>query len=292
MYRHVINAYVAHRIAGASEEDLHRDEHFSERIALVLRDRGCQVHVAWEKVPTAQADPGGTPSVYDHEREALEKSHLLVVLDTGPSTGLGTVIEIARQELIPIVFAHFRDAPSTRMIYGSGLAPWVIEFGNTDELGSRLERLLARIAPTLEVRARWPPRQIPPQCSARIEALRETVGMSRKTLANQLGVPLEYIRGIESGRLVPSLYVLRVLANAFELTTPAPLIDARFKPDTSESKTEERTLIHNFFYSHNEGLADYYEFMEVYKNFWKSERPISEDDLCNLFRLIFDRAPN
>lgn len=284
----VIRAYVAHRIAGASAEDLHRDEHLSERIALVLRAQGFRVHVAWEKVPTAQAAPGGTPSVYGDERDALENSHLLVVLDTGPSTGLGTVIEIARQELIPIIFAHLKGAPSTRMIYGSGLAPWVIEFDTAEELGSKIDRLVGKVAPTLRVRAQWPPRQIPPQCSMRIEALRESVGMSRKTLSVQLGVPIEYIKEIEAGGLVPSLYVLRMLADAFGLTTPAPFVDAKFKP---ESKTEERSVIHNFFYNHNEGLADYYQFMEGYKNFWKSERPITEDDLCKLFRMIFDREP-
>jgi len=112
--------------------------------------------------------------------------------------------------------------------------------------------------------------------------------MNRDTLAAQLGVPRQYIADIEGGRIVPSLYVLRMLADAFGLTTPAPFVDAKFKP---ESKSEERSLIHNFFVRHNEGMADFYMFMESYKNFWQADRPLTETDLCNLFRLIFDREP-
>lgn len=286
----VIKAYVANRLAGASPDDLRRDEHFSERVAVALHKHGCQVHVAWKTVPSSPAKPGGEPVVYDFEREALENSHLLVVLDTGPSTGLGTVIEIARQELVPTIFAHLRSAPATRMIYSSGLMPWVIEFDTPEELESKITRLFLKIKTILEVRAKWPARQVPPQCSSRIHALRRTVGMSRATLAENLGVPVEYVRDIELGRLVPSLYSLRMLANAFGLTTPAPFIDAKSNPER-ESKSEERTIIQNFFYNRNEGFADFFHFVESYKNFWHSDRPLTETDLCNLFRLMFDRDP-
>jgi transcriptional regulator with XRE-family HTH domain len=181
-------------------------------IATVANEEGYAVHAPWTL--DALKDPLDKPmeEVYQDERAQLLSSDLLMAAERPIASGVGRLLEIAEQNLIDIIYIRSATSQAVRVAGSRSIKTAPIEVSEDDPESLRVflkrnyERLSFR-------RATWPQRNVPSQCAARIKAIRKEVSVTRDSLAKKLGVSRVYIEMIEDGRIVPSLYSLRVLAS-------------------------------------------------------------------------------
>jgi transcriptional regulator with XRE-family HTH domain len=264
----------------------------SVAIAKTCTAAGYDPYLPWST--DYQSDPRTAPTgeAFRAEKERVLAAQLVVFIDAAGSTGAGRLLQVADENLIPVVYVRPRECAISRV--GRGESHLIdsggeIIFDTPQDIPAPLRKILDSLRSSLDLRrATWPARTVPPACAERIRRARERLGMTREFLARKLGLGVGFITNVEEGRIVPSLFALRVLAEGLGVP-PSSLMHPGFTPS---SKLEEDPVIAGFFMKHNLGMRHYVEFRRAYDNRKRkgtSTHPPTENELWMLYRELFGR---
>jgi transcriptional regulator with XRE-family HTH domain len=216
-------AYVAGPTTGQPQDVIKRTQAISVQVAHACRREDYDADLWWFRTYPDDRRRGRGPDLYSTERLQMQKADVLIAIETAGSTGLGGLIEIASQNLMPIIFVHWTSAPVSEMgrARAERRGDTIIDITHPQEVYEPLRDALSALKPLLDKRADWPVRRMPPACSQRIRDAREAARWSVDDLAEALGVPPAKVVDIENGDTVPNQYLIRVIAHLLGYNTTA-----------------------------------------------------------------------
>jgi len=165
--------------------------------------------------------------IYEIDNKNVLESDLLVHLCQYPSTGSGQELAFAHEALLPIVLIIHADKEASMMIRGIPSFKIEVMYQELDGLKVELRRRLNEIRPLLEERKLAFSEFDKNLVGNRIRELREELGLTRKEVAEAIGLTVPGLRRIEENpdRVSnPTLLQLRQLATILR-TTVADLVE-------------------------------------------------------------------
>jgi DNA-binding transcriptional regulator YiaG len=187
--RRLLDAYLASALTGLDSEQRTHLFDISDTVAEV-----CLRHDVRLYEPRKVTDPVHHTSVPDVEvfrtdRHRVIRSDLLVYLAHHPSTGAGQELVFAQEAVVPILVIAHMDTRISRMVTGIPGPLTLVRYGSVAELSKRLDQEIGELRPQLLRRREAVERLDENRVGARMRALREQRGMTRRQVAEATRIP-------------------------------------------------------------------------------------------------------
>lgn len=138
--------YISGALTGVSKPDALKD--FYEAIAEVCEKANMQPYVP-HLVSDPTQNPDMTPKeVYKLDRDKVAHSDLVIAYVGVPSLGVGSEIEIARENNVPVILLMEKTAHVSRMVRGNPAVIAGLRFSDYDDGLKQLSGLLSKQNPS------------------------------------------------------------------------------------------------------------------------------------------------
>lgn len=228
-----LTAYLACALTGLSQEQRMLVNHISDLVNLVCKSVDIELYEPRKKTDPVHHPDVSANEVFHIDRERVVSSDLLICLAHFPSTGAGEELSFAYEALVPmIVIAHDSQSVS-RMITGIPSLKLEIRYQEPEDMREMLAARLQEIRPVLEQRKLAKSGFSQNIVGSKVKELRLEASLSRKQLAESVGLTPDAIERLEESVDTvsnPSLTHLRLIATTLK-TTVAELVN----PDYADS---------------------------------------------------------
>ena len=196
-----LRAYLATALTGLPDSERERIFALCRRLRSLCAEHGVVLYLPFDHTdPVAHADVPNAV-VYERDRKQVVTSDLILMLCTGASYGVGQENEIAAENGVPVAYLVQNGCKVSRMLLGSDTRKVEIRYDGIDDLELQLREFLAGTVPALRERRDKLGVPEPLRIGSRILDLRERSDVSRKTIADLIGVDEQCLKRIEEDPL-------------------------------------------------------------------------------------------
>ncbi|MGI8547458.1 MAG: helix-turn-helix domain-containing protein [Gemmatimonadaceae bacterium] len=223
-----LTAYIACALSNVSEDERAETSRRVAAVKYVCEEEGIEPYFPGDYTDPQEHAHVPAYKVFEIDRTRVKRSDLLVWVGPHPSTGVGQELDIAYNSLIPIVLLYPENSPISRMVRGIPGTVVEIAYGEEGDVGAAFQSWLITARGLLYARRVAFSDLDENIVGEKIRLLRRLRGMSRKQLADSVGISEDAVVHIEESpdrESDPSLTQLRRIAAVLG-TTAGALVEA------------------------------------------------------------------